>query len=213
MEAMKRFFFVEIISMVLLMAAVSAFCADADSLGVTPVKYDTVKTMFADGTPARVYTVLAGTDIREGVAVSYHPNGKVAVEAPYKNGKLDGVFRSYFENGKLWQTIGYLDGIEEGISTTYYENGSKKSKEVYRDGILNGTTEEYYENGNLRRKLPYVKGHIHGVGKVFDEVGSLIEEMTFEHGLRHGPYRRYKKGIVILDAVFEANRCVKNCNF
>lgn len=210
---MKRFFFVVNISIILLFAAVSAFGADAGSQNVTQVKYDTVKTTFADGSLARVYTVLAGTDVREGVAVSYHPNGKKAVEAPYKNGKLDGVFRSYYENGKLWQTIGYLEGVEEGVSTTYFENGSKKSKEVYRNGILNGTSEEYYENGNLRRKLPYVKGHIHGVGKVFDEQGAMIEEMTFEYGLRHGPYRRYKKGFVILDAVFEANRCVKNCNF
>lgn len=210
---MKRNFFVVLAGLVMLVSMGSAFGAEAGAKSAPQVSLDTVKTTYPDGSLARVYTVLAGTVVREGVAISYHPNGKVAVEAPYKNGKLDGVFRSYFENGKLWQTIGYLEGVEEGVSTTYFENGSKKSKEVYKNGILNGTSEEYYENGNLRRKLPYVKGHIHGVGKVFDEQGAMIEEMTFEHGLRHGPYRRYKKGIVILDAVFEANRCVKNCNF
>lgn len=210
---MKHFFFVEIISMVLLMAAVSAFGAEADSQSVTPVKYDTVKTTFDDGSLARVYTVLAGTDIREGVAVSYHPNGKVAVEAPYKNGKLDGVFRSYFENGKVWQTVGYRDGVEEGFSITYFDNGSKKVKELYKNGVLDGMTEEYYESGKLRRKLPYKRGQVHGVGKVFDDQGAMVEEMTFEHGLRHGPYRRYKKGLKVLEATFENNRCVEGCNF
>ena len=174
---------------------------------------DTVRETFADGSVSRLYTVQAGTNIREGVAYSYHPNGKLAVEAPYKDGKLDGVFRSYFENGKVWQTIGYRAGIEEGISTTYFENGLKKSKEVYKNGILDGLTEEWDDRGKLRRKLPYVRGHIHGVAKVFDDLGGLKEEMTFEHGLRHGPYRRYNKGIMVLESEFVQNRCAKNCDF
>ena len=92
---------------------------------------DTVRETFADGSLARIYTLQKGTDIREGVSTSYHPNGKVAIEAPYKNGKLDGVFKSYYENGHLWQTIGYKDGVEEGASTDYYEDGRKKKREIY----------------------------------------------------------------------------------
>lgn len=210
---MKRNFFVAYLGLVMLISSVTAFGADAGVQNQPKVQLDTIRTSYEDGSPARIYTVLAGTETREGLSVSYHPNGKVAVEAPYKNGKLDGVFRSYYENGKVWQTVGYLDGIEEGFSVTYYENGSKKIKEVYKNGILDGATEEYYENGKLRRKLPYVKGHIHGVGKVFDEQGAMVEEMTFEHGLRHGPYRRYKKGLKILEATFERNRCIENCDF
>lgn len=91
------------------------------------VALDTVRTTFDDGRVARIYTVKKGTDIREGVALSYHPNGKLAVEAPYRNGKLDGVFRSFDENGKLHETIGYLDGEEEGFSIIYYENGKRKA--------------------------------------------------------------------------------------
>ena len=43
--------------------------------------------------------------------------------------------------------------------------------------------------------------------------GALKEEMTFERGLRHGSYRRYNKGVKVLEAEFQANRCVKNCDF
>ncbi|WP_405338171.1 toxin-antitoxin system YwqK family antitoxin [Fibrobacter sp.] len=174
---------------------------------------DTIKEFYADNTPSRIYTVQKGSDIREGVAFSYHPNGKIAIEAPYKNGKLDGVFRSYFENGKVWQTIGYKNGIEEGISTVYFENGVKKSKEVYRGGVLDGMTEEWDDKGRLRRKLPYMRGQLHGVAKIFDDLGGLKEEMRLEHGLRQGPYRRYNKGVMVLEAEFEQNRCVKNCDF
>jgi antitoxin component YwqK of YwqJK toxin-antitoxin module len=174
---------------------------------------DTVRTTFDDGRVARIYTVKKGTDIREGVALSYHPNGKLAVEAPYRNGKLDGVFRSFDENGKLHETIGYLDGEEEGFSIIYYENGKKKSRESYRRGVLNGVSEEWFENGKLRRQIPYENGQIHGVVKFYDEMGLLAEDMNFVRGIRNGTYHRYTFGKVTLEAEFQNNRCVKNCNF
>ena len=189
------------------------FCAVSCWAASPAAPLDTIRETYEDGTVSRVYTVQAGTEIREGVALSYHPNGKVAVEAPYKNGKLDGVFRSFFDNGKIWQTVSYKDGLEEGFSTTYFENGFKKSKEVYKKGILDGLTEEWDDSGKLRRKLPYVRGHLHGVAKVFDDLGGLKEEMTFVNGLRHGPYRRYNRGVMVHESEFDQNRCVKNCDF
>ena len=108
------------------------FCSIALAQKSPTVALDTIKEFYPDSTLSRVYTVQKGTDIREGASLSYHPNGKLAIEAPYKAGKLDGVFRSYYVNGKLWQTVGYKDGIEEGISTDYYEDGKKKSREVER---------------------------------------------------------------------------------
>ena len=177
------------------------------------VTLDTIREFYADSSLSRIYTVQKGSEIREGVSLSYHPNGKLAIQAPYKNGKLDGVFKSYFENGKLWQTIGYQNGIEEGISTTYFENGTKKAKEIYRNGILDGLTEEWDDQGKLRRKLPYMRGQLHGVAKVFDDLGGLKEEMTFDKGLREGPYRRYNRGVKVLEAEFQQNRCVKGCEF
>jgi len=178
-----------------------------------PTALDTIRETYPDGTLSRTYSVQHGTTIRQGTAYSYHPNGKLAIEAPYTDGKLDGVFRSYFENGNLWQTIGYKNGIEEGITTTYFENGFKKSKETYRSGILHGSVEEFYESGKLRRRLPYVMGMLHGTAKVYDQLGAVTEEMTFEKGLRNGPYRRFNKGIKTLEAKFVQNRCVENCDF
>ena len=188
-------------------------CSIALAQNSPAVALDTIKEFYAEGTLSRLYAVQKGTNIREGIAYSYHPNGKIAVEAPYKNGKLDGVFKSYFENGKVWQTTGYKNGIEEGISTTYFENGAKKSKEIYRGGILDGMTEEWDDKGRLRRKLPYMRGQLHGTAKIFDELGGLKEEMTLDRGLRNGPYRRYNKGVMVFEAEFEQNRCVKNCDF
>ena len=197
----------------LLCISLCGLCSLALAQNSAPLALDTIKEFYADKSLSRIYTVQKGTDVREGVAISYHPNGKIAVEAPYKNGKLDGVFRSYFDNGKVWQTIGYKNGIEEGISTIYFENGVKKSKEVYRGGVLDGMTEEWDDKGRLRRKLPYMRGQLHGTAKIFDDLGGLKEEMTMERGVRQGPYRRYNKGVMVLEAEFEQNRCIKNCDF
>ena len=177
------------------------------------VALDTVKTTYDDGQVSRVYTVLKGTDVREGLALSYHPNGKLAVEAPYKNGKLDGDYRSYDESGKLRETVGYRDGVEEGFSILFYENGKRKSSEKYHQGVLNGLSVDWYENGNIRRQIPYEEGQIHGIVKIYNEMGKLEEDMNFVRGLRNGTYHRYSFGKLILEAEFQNNRCVKNCNF
>ena len=210
---MKRFFCSVILGGTLLTGAFTFVQAQNVDSAAVEVSLDTVKTLFPDGSPARVYTVLKGTEIRHGVSLTYHPNGKVAVEAPYVNGLLDGVFRSYFENGTLWQTIGYKNGNEEGISTLYFENGKKKKSEVFKDGVQDGFSEEFSEQGKLQRRIPYAMGQVHGVAKIFDDKGVVVEEMTFERGLRHGPYRRYKKGLKIFEAKFERNRCIENCDF
>lgn len=210
---MNTFFYSIILGSVLLAGDFSSvYAQNTPNFPETPA-LDTVKTAFPDGSLSRIYTVRKGTNIREGVSISYHPNGKVAVEAPYANGVLNGVLRTYFENGNLWQTIGYKDGDEEGVSVTYFENGKKKKKETFKDGVLFGAVEEYSTEGKLLRRIPYENGQVHGLAKVFDEKGAVAEEMTFDRGLRHGPYRRYKKGIKILEAKFERNRCVENCDF
>ena len=203
---MKTLFFTFFAPLVIVGTAMAAASA-------SPVALDTVRATFDDGRVSRIYTVLKGTDVREGVSLTYHPNGKLAVEAPYKNGKLNGVFRSYDEKGNLRETIGYKDGEEEGFSILYYENGKKKSSESYRRGTLNGKSEDWYENGKIRRQIPYENGQIHGVVKIYDEMGLLMEDMDFVHGLRNGKYHRYSFGKVMLEAEFKDNRCVKNCNF
>ena len=206
---MEKRFFTIFAAFVMFGTAITASAAPKSAA----MALDTVRTTYDDGRISRIYTVKKGTDVREGVALSYHPNGKLAVEAPYRDGKLDGVLRSYDENGTLHETVGYLDGEEEGFSIVYYENGKKKSRETYRRGELNGMMESWDENGKLRRQIPYVNGQIHGVVKFYDEMGNIHEDVRFERGLRHGPYHRYTFGKVTLEAEFQNNRCVKNCNF
>jgi Uncharacterized protein conserved in bacteria len=90
---------------VLAAPAATAVGSAADAGSAKPVEptHDTIVSKFDNGSVSRVYYVLHGTEVRDGVSVTYHPNGNVAIEAPYVAGKLDGVFRSYYENGKVWK--------------------------------------------------------------------------------------------------------------
>ncbi len=208
-NAMEKRFFTIFAAFVMFGTAITASAAPKSAA----MALDTVRTTYDDGRISRIYTVKKGTDVREGVALSYHPNGKLAVEAPYRDGKLDGVLRSYDENGKLRETVGYLDGEEEGFSIVYFENGRRKSRETYRRGVLNGVSETWDEKGKLRRQIPYENGQVHGVYKSFDEMGVIEEDMNFVRGIRNGTYHRYAFGKVVFEAEFKDNRCVKNCKF
>ncbi len=174
---------------------------------------DTVRAFFPDGKVSRFYIVLKGTETREGVSRTFHPNGRLAIDAVYKNGTLNGLFKSYYENGFQWQLVSYVNGVENGISLSYFDNGKMKIRENYSMGILEGLHEEWDENGTLRVKIPYLHGQMQGSVKIYDEFGSLQRELDYDRGMLHGKYRVYKNGTVVSEAVFVSNRCVKNCNF
>lgn len=189
---------------ILLFVLVSAMLTSAAGL-------DTVRVRFADGKLAEIYTVGKGSQVKEGKSVSYHPNGKVGVEANYKNGKLDGDFKSFYQNGTPWQAVQYKDGVENGMSVAYFESGKKQLEEFYKNGDLEGTSKEWDSTGTLRREFEYKDGELNGVARIYDEEGVLTEDMEFVNGTRQGKYHQYKKGLMTMDAEFDHNRCIKGC--
>lgn len=201
------------------------------------VELDTVKTFFADGTLARVYTVQKGGTVREGTSLSYYPNGTLALEIPYKDGKIEGEFKAFYESGKprqrafysadklsgdyeefyesgkLRQKTLYVEDKEEGVSEFYYENGKKERQEVYSFGKLDGPVTTWDSTGAVRSETPYVGGRPHGRARVYGEEGgrSIIEEMDYVQGMRQGYYRKYDRGIMVKQMHFKANRCDSAC--
>ena len=56
-----------------------------------------------------------------GIVYVYYPNGKVLLEAQYKNGKMDGISRGYRPDGTLLQEIIYKNSKE--IKRNIYPQG------------------------------------------------------------------------------------------
>ena len=61
-----------------------------------------------------------------GVVCSYHSNGKIRDETPFKNGLQEGITKCYYESGKLEYEDPYKNDKREGIAKSYYESGKLK---------------------------------------------------------------------------------------
>lgn len=53
-----------------------------------------------------------GDPLKGGLLVQYHPNGKVSLETPYRDGKANGLGKQYNEEGKAMAEIVYQEGKE-----------------------------------------------------------------------------------------------------
>ena len=83
---------------VMLAALLSQFCGVVPVLGQQQrCQYRKEDTAFVNG-----ITILRPTGQPiNGVVCVYHENRRLAIEAPYRDGKEEGIMRTYRENGTL----------------------------------------------------------------------------------------------------------------
>ena len=72
------------------------------------------------------------------------------------DGKREGLWLTYSPEGNLWFKKNYVNGIIDGISFMYHMNGQLRSKSLYDMGV-ELSTEEYDKKGRLRFKLEFEK--------------------------------------------------------
>lgn len=77
---------------------------------------------------------------------TYYTNGVLAVERPYKNGKMEGINKVYYENGNLWHTIPYKNNEAVGIVKLYYKNGNLQAEIPMLNDVLHGDLKFYAED-------------------------------------------------------------------
>jgi len=77
-------------------------------------------------------------------------------EGKMVNGKREGLWLTYSPDGNLWFKKTYINGIIDGISYMYHMNGQLRSKSNYHMGV-EISTEEYDKQGKLRFKLTFEK--------------------------------------------------------
>lgn len=72
--------------------------------------------------------------------LTFHSNGKVKFKGTMKfkgtnkNGDLEGLARSYHENGRLQTIEFYRDGERQGTAKTFSESGQLTAVKVYDKG-------------------------------------------------------------------------------
>ena len=68
---------------------------------------------------------------------------------------ISGTIQGFFPNGRLaWETQ-WVEGRLHGVTRNYYENRKLKEETTWVGGKLHGPARWYDEQGNLRREIEY----------------------------------------------------------
>lgn len=111
----------------------------------------------------------------EGTGYSFHPNGGVAKETPFVEGRIIGEEKEFYENGNLRSLGRYTDGVRNGIYSEYFNDGTLKLSQEWEMGVKQGELNVFDEDGNL--SMYAILDHDSVVfAQRFDEAGNLISE-------------------------------------
>lgn len=136
--------------------------------------------------------------------MSFHPNGKVAVEASYCRNVPDGVRREYDTTGKLIKGYLYEDGwmryegitdengLRQGLWKEYYPTGELRSKGKYKDSKTIGSWKFYFPDQTVEITGAYSsKGRKDGEWVWFYPTGDTMIIAHYDDGELDGFYAEY----------------------
>ena len=92
-----------------------------------------------------------------GVMTEYYPNGTLAAEVAYRNGKPDGWGCSWYDDGTPKTEHFVRNRRVDGVAKAWYPNGVVSEERRFRDGELAEVT-EWDEDGNLIVQPPVTRG-------------------------------------------------------
>lgn len=150
--------------------------------------------------------------LRQGVWVTFWPNGKIRQDGTYRDDKKNGYFKDYAENGDLIRVTKYVEDIAQPdaaevtklqVINEYYPDGKIKTTTMYRNGVEEGVKREFRPDGTVERSVEYHAGAVIGEGAVLEDGsrdgpwkefysdGSLRAEGKYENGKRTGEWKFY----------------------
>lgn len=140
----------------------------------------------------------------EGSATDYHKNGRVKLQAFYRQDTLEGRYTSHYENGQIDAQCHYVRGEVQGRYRAWYSNGQPRYSEEWRDGLRVGPDTSYYETGTVERVLRYADGVLDGPALYFHRNGRPWLERVYVAGrLRSVSYVKSKEGLPLDIGEFE----------
>lgn len=110
-------------------------------------------------------------DIKQGLTITYFPDGKIKQTVNFTNGVEDGIAREFSHDGTIISLIEYRkgfivdreninrvdkNGLKQGRWKYFYDDGKVKLEGIYRDDKRNGYFKEYDDKGMLIDIAKYV---------------------------------------------------------
>lgn len=177
-----------------------------------------------------------------GAWVWYHSNGRKRKQAQYEDGIIKGIVTEWTPDGKVAAESEYVDGRRRAPKTTYYNGGKQKKSEgvylmsrdnslitydwlgtkvnveplgkagpdtkdgmwthwhangqvqmtgEYRDGTPVGMFTWWFENGQKKAEGEYVDGQQHGRWTTWFANGLKQSQGEYEHGTPAGKWRTW----------------------
>lgn len=126
-----------------------------------------------------------------GARKSYFDNGQLNEEENYQNGKLNGIRKVYLENGILSQELNYKEDLEDGLRKIYHDNGKLKEKGTALNGLASGHFVFYHESGTIGSEVDYREDKKNGLEIVYDEEGKKNAEYFVKNDIKHGNEKIY----------------------
>jgi antitoxin component YwqK of YwqJK toxin-antitoxin module len=121
----------------------------------------------------------------------YAADAKVE-EGVYLNDKKDGVWITYYPNGKVKNKITYINNSPKGYYITYFENGFPEEEGTWELNKNIGNFIRYYSNGNVRQEFNFDNsGKRVGEQKYYWENGNIMIEGTWVNGQESGKLIEY----------------------
>jgi uncharacterized membrane protein YphA (DoxX/SURF4 family) len=77
-------------------------------------------------------------DIRQGLWLSWHKNGKLHEQGVYVNGEEVGLWIRWYDNGQKEWERNYVRGVLQGPSKSWYPDGKKENEGSYANGEMSG---------------------------------------------------------------------------
>lgn len=100
-------------------------------------------------------------ELFNGLAYEVYANGKLWVEAKYKNGRCDGELKEWDQQGRLRLVENYKNGDKDGVQKYYWESSGRLLDESnWKKGKLHGLSRTWHESGQLLIEENYITGRL-----------------------------------------------------
>jgi len=117
-----------------------------------------------------------------GYHKSYYPNGVVAFECVYRNGKQHGLLLSRNENNIMISTVNVENGRYEGEAANFRTTGEKYSTGYFKDNLQDSTWTWYHLNGEKESEVIYRNGKKDGEQTFWSESGEVVKREFYKSG-------------------------------
>jgi antitoxin component YwqK of YwqJK toxin-antitoxin module len=158
-------------------------------------------------------------DHRDGKWTYYHPNGKVAKEVTYVDGRLNGSWTHFAESGAKILDATYKNGVRDGTWTHYSTPEKEGDKQYitqttqYVGGTVDGAQINFYPDGKKQLERFYKANRQIGKQTMWYASGAKASEANLEDGQLNGMVTRWdENGKVLMQVEYRKNKPVPKQN-